>query len=141
MNVGAGGGGVSAFGGGGVDVGGTLNVQTGITVDGAALASTVPLAATAITQTYSTAAATVPNATYAAPTVTGVATTTVTKTNSSPYGFSSGDADAVVTFLGAAPAAILSLNTQLVALAADVLALKKIINQIVDDLQVAGIET
>ncbi len=106
-----------------------------------AMQSAGALPGTAITQTYLTTAAVVPNATYAAPTVTGVATTTVTKTNSSPYGFSSGDADAVVTFLGAAPAAILSLNTQLVALAADVLALKKIINQIVDDLQAYGIES
>jgi hypothetical protein len=94
---------------------------------------------TTYTQTYSTAASTVPAATYAAPTVTGVATTNVTKTNSSPYGFSSSDADAVVTFLGAAPAAILSLNTQLVALAADVLALKKVITNIIDDMQALGL--
>ncbi len=98
----------------------------------------LPTPITTYTQTYSTVDSTVAAATYAAPTVTGVATTTVTKTNSSPYGFSSGDADAVVTFLGAAPAAILSLNTQLVALAADVLQIKKVLGRVIDDLQSLG---
>lgn len=95
---------------------------------------------TKITQTYATAAATVPNATYADYTVTTVATA-VAKTNSTPYGFSSGDADKVVTALGAIPTDLAGLNTAIVALAADVLALKKVVNQIVDDLQAASIES
>ena len=95
---------------------------------------------TAYTQTYSTTQTTVPNATYAAPTITVVATS-VAKTNSSPYGFSSGDADKVVTLCAAVPSDLASLNTQLVALAADVLALKKVISSIIDDLQTASIVT
>ena len=74
---------------------------------------------TAYTQTYSTAARTVPDATVAA-----VATTAAT--NSSPYGYAgSAQADAI-------PVAI---N----ALAADVLALKKVITAIIDDLQTMGL--
>jgi len=76
-------------------------------------------APTTYTQTYATAAATVPNATVAA-----VATTAATST--SPFGFAS-DAQ-----MDAVPVAI---N----ALAADVLALKKVVTQIIDDLQAAGL--
>ncbi len=131
----AGGSGIASFAYG-VDIDGICNAET-LKVAGVSVLGGVA-SLTTYTQTYATASATVANATYVAPTVTGVATTTVTKTNSSPYGFSSGDADAVVTFLGAAPAAILSLNTQLVALAADVLQLKKNVTQLIDDQQNLG---
>lgn len=71
------------------------------------------------TQTYSTADTTVANATVAAVATTGA-------TNSSPYGYSGAtQADAI-------PVAI---N----ALAADVLQLKKVVTQIIDDLQAAGL--
>ena len=70
---------------------------------------------TTYTQTYSTTASTVPNATVAS-----VATTASTQTT--PYGYASqAQADAIPV----------NIN----ALAADVLALKKVIGQIIDDLQ------
>jgi hypothetical protein len=78
-----------------------------------------PSVGAAYTQTYSTAARTVPNAT-----VSSVATTAATQTT--PYGYAgAAQADAI-------PVAI---N----ALAADVLALKKVITALIDDLQAAGI--
>lgn len=70
------------------------------------------------TQTYSTALRTVPNATVAA-------AATTSATNSSPYGFAQAQADAIPT----------NIN----ALAVDVLALKKVITGLIDDLQAAGI--
>lgn len=72
----------------------------------------------AYTQTYSTAARTVPNA-------TAVAVVTTAATNSSPYGFAQAQADAI-------PVAINALE-------ADVLALKKVITALIDDLQAVGI--
>lgn len=80
-----------------------------------------PASPTAITQTYATAAAAVPAATAVAPATTGATQTT-------PYGYAGqAQADAI-------PVAI-------VALIADVLALRKVVNQIIDDLQSAGIES
>lgn len=73
---------------------------------------------TAYTQTFSTAARTVPAATAAA-----VATTAAT--NSSPYGYAQAQADAIVT----------ALNATIV----DVDALKKVVNSIIDDLQTLGL--
>lgn len=78
-------------------------------------------AAPAITQTYSTTATTV-----AAATVAAVATTAATQTT--PYGYgSAAQADAI-------PVAINALT-------ADVLVLRKLINEIVDILQLAGLAT
>ena len=97
-----------------------------------ALGLTLP--ATAYTQTYSTAAATVPNATYAAPTVTvGSAIAAFTDPPSAA------EMATLRTFVNALKTDDASLVTQLTALAADVLALKKVITQIVDDLQATGI--
>jgi len=86
---------------------------------------------TAITQTYSTAASVVPNATYAATALTPPAG----GTGSAGGGYdTAGNRDLMIT-------SVTALRTDLIALAADVLALKKVITQIVDDLQVAGIQT
>lgn len=74
---------------------------------------------TTYTQTYSTASSTVPNATFVAPVTTATTQTT-------PYGFATqAQGDAVVTGL--------------IALAADVLALKKVITQMIDDNQALGL--
>lgn len=75
----------------------------------------------AYTQTYSTAARSVPNATVAA-----VATTAATQTD--PYGF------AGATQADAIPVAINALT-------ADVLALRKVVTALIDDLQAQGIVT
>lgn len=93
--------------------------------------------AAAYTQTYATAARTVPNATYSAVTI-GTVATSVAKTNSSPYGFSSGDADKVVTFCGAVPTDLTALNVALAALAADVILIKQVVGALIDDLQGYG---
>lgn len=77
----------------------------------------LPASPSAYTQTYSTAARTVPNAT-----VTTVATDAAALTS---YGFTEAQANAI-------PVAI---N----ALAADVLALKKVVTALIDDLQAAGL--
>lgn len=92
---------------------------------------------TTFTETYNTAHRTLSNATYAAVTITTVATS-VAKTNSSPYGFSTGDADKVVTALGAIPTDLAALNTALAALAADVLQLKKNLVAVVQDQKALG---
>jgi len=72
----------------------------------------------AYTQTYATTARTVPNA-------TAVSVATTAATNSSPYGYAQAQADAI-------PVAINALE-------ADVVALKKVIGAIIDDLQAVGI--
>ena len=77
----------------------------------------VPASPTTYTQTYATAASTVPAATVAA--------VVTTAAGLASYGFTQAQADAI-------PVAV---N----ALAADVLALKKVLTQIIDDLQAAGI--
>ena len=74
-------------------------------------------AGTAFTQTYSTSATTVPDATVEAVATTGA-------TSSSPFGFAEAQANAIPTAIN--------------ALAADVLALRKVINGIIDELQSAG---
>lgn len=75
----------------------------------------------AYTLTYSTAAATVPTATAAAVVTTGV-------TNSSPYGF-----------VGATQGDALSVAVN--ANGADILALKKVVVQLILDLRAAGLAT
>jgi hypothetical protein len=95
-------------------------------------------AADTFTETYATAARTIPAATYSVYTVTTVATA-VTKTNSSPYGFSSGDADKVVTALAAIPTDLAGMQVEIAALAADVLALKKLIVALVQDGKANGL--
>ena len=74
--------------------------------------------ATAYTQTYSTAAKTVENATVAA-------IVTTAATNSSPFGY-----------VGAAQADAIPVGIN--ALAADVLSLKKVLTAVIDDLQAYG---
>lgn len=125
---------VANFGANAIETSGTGNFGVlkvaGLTQLGAAK--------TTYTQTYTTTASTVPDATYAVYTVTTVATS-VAKTNSSPYGFSTGDADKVVTALGAIPTDLAGMQVEIAALAADVLALKKVITQMIDDLQLQGL--
>lgn len=72
----------------------------------------------AYTQTYSTA-----DKTHANPTATTVATTSAT--NSSPYGYSQSQADAIVTAVN--------------ALVADVADVKQLVNSVIDDLQALGL--
>ena len=75
-------------------------------------------AMTAYTQTYATADTTVAAA-------TAVAVGTTGSTTSTPYGYTtSTQADAIVTTLN--------------ALVADVLQLRKVLNQVIDDLQASG---
>jgi hypothetical protein len=76
------------------------------------------LPGTTYTQTYPTATATVPAATAAV-----VATTAATSTT--PFGYSQAQADALVT--------------QVNALVADALVNRKLINQLIDDLQAVGL--
>jgi hypothetical protein len=98
----------------------------------AALGLTLP--GTTYTQTYSTAATTVPDATYAAPTVTvGSAIAAFTDPPSAA------EMSTLRTFVNALKTDDASLVTQLVALAADVLAIKKVVTKIIDDLQATGI--
>lgn len=88
---------------------------------GAALSLSALVASqAAFTQTYSTTTATVPAA-------TAVAVATTSATNSSPYGFSQAQANAIVTGINAA--------------IDDGLVNRKLINQIIDVLQAAGLAT
>ena len=97
----------------------------------------------AYTQTYSTAAKTVPNATVAAQSDTvGAAVASTGATAVSPYGYTEAQANAIVanvntlkTDAAAHTTAITAIN----ALAADVLALKKVITAIIDDGQTLGL--
>jgi len=91
-------------------------VHTGTTFG--ALGATAVVVPTAYTQTYSTAARTVDNATVAAIATTGA-------TNSSPFGYT-----------GAAQADAIPVGIN--ALAADVLSLKKVLTALIDDLQAYG---
>ena len=94
------------------------------------------LPGTAMTQTYSTVTSTVPNATYAAPTVTvGTALGAFTD------GPTAGEMAALRTFVNALKTDNASVVTQLAALAADVILLKRVIGQVIDDLQAYGIES
>lgn len=93
----------------------TGSVETQDIQAGAVTASKLGLTKTTYTQTYSTAAATVPAATAVA-----VATTAATQTT--PYGY------AGATQADAIPVAI---NAN----AADILAVKKLVNQLIDDAQ------
>lgn len=93
----------------------------------------------AYTLTYSTAARTVPNATYAAPTVTAVATAATAATSTSPFGYAQAQADAIRAGVNATIIDVAATNTKLAALAADVLALKKLIVALVSDLETAQI--
>lgn len=112
--------------------------------------------ASAYTQTYSTAVKTVPNATYAAPSVTAAAHTYPGSGNL----FDAVAADLLINVrddttanavadvvineksladnLNQAIVDTAATNTQLAALAADVLELKKVITAVIDDLQAYG---
>lgn len=81
-------------------------------------ANTSPTQST-YTQTYSTTTTTVPNATAVNPVTTGATSTT-------PYGFvTAAQADAITLAVAAN--------------GADILAVKKVVGQIIDDLQAAGL--
>ncbi len=116
----------------------------------------VPASPAAFTQTYSTVASTVPNATYAAPTETAntqvlTATTIAGKTASLTYIDVDGTnattaADTanqnfknVGTYINVVNSNLASSNTKLAALAVDVIELKKVIGKLVDILQAAGL--
>lgn len=90
-------------------------VTTAKIADSAVTAAKLGLTKTTYTQTYSTASATVPNATASSVATTGAS-------NSSPYGYTgAAQADAIVT----------ALNATIV----DVANVKKVVTQIIDDLQ------
>lgn len=91
---------------------------------------------TTYTQTYSTTASTVPNATYAAPSVTSVAAVTTASTQTTPFGYSTqAQADAIVTLANANKTDLAATNTAVAALAVDVIAIKKVVGKLIDDLQ------
>ena len=92
------------------------------------------------TQTYATTTATVPTVTYSVYTVTAVATVVV-KTNTSPYGFSTGDADKVVTWVSAVPTDLAGIQVEVAANAADNLADRKLINALINACRANGIAT
>lgn len=111
-----------------------------------ALGLTLP--ATAITQTYSTAAASNPAMTAATLAGTLTGTTDGTLADVSAIALSTSDTYTDAAVNSAVNTAITSVNLQLKeiqtilnALVADVLANKKLINQIVDDLQSCGIQS
>lgn len=152
QSVNAGGSGVASFGYG-VDIAGLLNAETlkvaGVTVFGGVGSLTT------FVQTYSTADVTVPNATYAAPTQTAntlvlTATAIAAKTASltlidldntnaaSVADTGNQNFKDVGTAINTANVSLASTNTQLAALAADVLILKKLINSLIDIDQANG---
>jgi len=94
----------------------------------------------AFTQTYSTADPVVPNATYAAPSVTSSAVVT-TGASTSAYGYTEAQANALVAQGNANKVDIAATNTALAALAADVVLLKKALNSAIDALQALGLAT
>lgn len=108
-----------------------------IKLNGTPVSSVVPLAGTVMTQTYSTADATVPAATTHTITdsSTGAASTTALAAMTGVDGSGSNAAP-----LTATKDNIATLGAEAELLKADLLALKKVVNQIIDDLQVAGIE-
>lgn len=91
-------------------------------------------AQTAFTQTYATTSTTVPNATAATLVLTG--TNIAAKTASATL------TDAVNTNAGTVATSLdqaqKDLGTQINANAADILALKKVVNALIDELQAAG---
>ena len=89
---------------------------------------------TTYTQTYTTAATTVPNATYAAPTVTvGTAIGAFTDPPSAA------EMALLRTFVNALKTDNAAALVSLAALAVDVLELKKLINKLIDDAQAEGL--
>jgi hypothetical protein len=127
------------------------------TVDARAVLVTIGAATpTTYTQTYSTADVVVPDATYTAPTQTantlvltgtGIAAKTASLTLTDAVNTNAGT---VATSLDQAQKDIgtavnrlntnlASTDTQLAALAADVILLKKVITHLIDDLQAAGL--
>lgn len=104
----------------------------------------IPTSITTYTQTYSTADDTVPEATYAAPAVTAATIATADAADQTSS-YVEADVDSIATLANATKVEVnklvvdkASTNTALAALAADVIALKKVINQLIDDSQAAG---
>ena len=94
----------------------------------------------AYTQTYSTAAKTVPNATVTAQSDTvGAAVASTGATNVTPYGYAEAQANAIVANVNTLKTDAAAHTTAINALAADVLALKKVITALIDDGQTLGL--
>lgn len=105
----------------------------------------IPGSPTTFTQTYATTAATVPNATYAAPAVTAATVATANAADQTAI-YVEADVDSIATLANALKTEVNKLitdnaaqNSSLAALAADVVELKKLINSLIDGQQAAGI--
>lgn len=118
--------------------GGTPGTWTGLGATDPGTYAAIPPSPVAFTQTYSTTAATVPNATYAAPAVTAASVATA---DGSDAATTQALANALKVAVNAVIADNVAQNTALAALAADVLVLKKLINSLIDGQQAAGIAT
>lgn len=106
------------------------------------------LPGTAIAQTYSTAAASNPNVTTTSPSTTLVLTGTNIAAKTASLTLTDAvntNAGTVATSLDQAQkdlgTAINTIRVELAAAVADILAVKKLLNQVVDDLQAFGIES
>jgi hypothetical protein len=106
------------------------------------------LPGTAITQTYATTATTHPNVTTTSPSTTLVLTGTNIAAKTASLTLTDAvntNAASVATSLDQAQkdigTAFNTLRVEVAAAVADILALKKVVNQIVDDLQAYGIES
>lgn len=102
-------------------------------------AVSVPASPVTFTQTYSTAAATVPAATASAPTATAADVATTAATDTSPFGYAEAQANAIPVAINALNDDVGALITAVTALIADNLALRKTQNQIIDVLQALGV--
>ncbi len=98
--------------------GGVIKTGAGSAAPTALLVANAAAQGSAYTQTYATSSKTVPAA-------TAVAVATTAATNSTPYGYAQAQADAIVAAVNA--------NS------ADILAVKKIVNALIDDLQALGL--
>jgi len=111
-----------------------------VEVDELGIGKTPVGTASAYTKTYNTAARVIPAATAVAVTQTGVAAATTGATTTTPAGYTTtAQADAIRVGVNACIVDIAALVVENAQLAADVLALRKLIVAIVDDLEGVGV--
>lgn len=98
------------------------------------------VAATTYVETYSTPARTIPAATYVDPTATITAVAPAGGTGAAAGGWdTAGHRDTAITTINELKTLAESLKTQIIALGADVLAHKKLIVALVQDLKLCGL--